>query len=277
MLNNSPTSLICIKLGGSVITDRTKPSTPRPDRISYFAQVIANFRQKNPNVALLLAHGQGSYAHFPAHEYGIAQSLHNHPDAVFGWALTAQTVRELTQLVTQSLLDQHIPAASIFPAQTLITNNRQAASHFFELVDTYLRTGILPVTTGDVIMDRATGGCIWSADTVLPYIALLLKDRGWDVKEIIHVTSTPGVYRDLSQPKLGVFSTLTKADEPLLKQSVKASHHVDVTGGMLTKVTESIELANQGIPSVILSGEDDSLEKYLAGAAITCTRIEPSS
>ena len=58
-----------LKLGGSLITDKSQPYTARLEVIDRLAQEILQARQENPGLLLLLGHGSGSFGHTPAHQY----------------------------------------------------------------------------------------------------------------------------------------------------------------------------------------------------------------
>ena len=59
-----------LKLGGSLITDKRQPETPRMDVIERLAQEIAAARAANPSLQLVLGHGSGSFGHIYARQYG---------------------------------------------------------------------------------------------------------------------------------------------------------------------------------------------------------------
>jgi isopentenyl phosphate kinase len=55
--------LVFLKLGGSLITDKTRPYTPRLDILALLAEQIAA-----ANVRMVLGHGSGSCWHTAAKE-----------------------------------------------------------------------------------------------------------------------------------------------------------------------------------------------------------------
>ena len=67
--------LVFLKLGGSLITDKTKPFTPRLDVMDDLALQISTALQTHPDLRLILGHGAGSFGHVPASEYHTRDGL----------------------------------------------------------------------------------------------------------------------------------------------------------------------------------------------------------
>ena len=61
--------LVFLKLGGSLITDKTQPYTPRLDIIEDAALQISTTLRQHPELRLVLGHGSGSFGHVAASEY----------------------------------------------------------------------------------------------------------------------------------------------------------------------------------------------------------------
>ena len=62
--------LVFLKLGGSLITDKTKPYTVRMDKLGDLANQVARALQTHPDLLLILGHGSGSFGHTAAKKYG---------------------------------------------------------------------------------------------------------------------------------------------------------------------------------------------------------------
>src|SRR5215207_11554757 len=74
-LNRAMKELIFLKLGGSLITDRTQPYTPRLDIIEDVALQISAALQDYPDLRLVIGHGSGSFGHVAASEYHTRDGL----------------------------------------------------------------------------------------------------------------------------------------------------------------------------------------------------------
>src|SRR5678810_1222462 len=78
-LNRYMKELVFLKLGGSLITDKTQPYTPLLDVMNDLALQIATALQTHPNLRLVLGHGAGSFGHVPASEYHTRDGLPPQP------------------------------------------------------------------------------------------------------------------------------------------------------------------------------------------------------
>src|SRR5215510_11916416 len=67
--------LVFLKLGGSLITDKTQRYTPLLDVMNDLALQIKTALQAHPNLLLVLGHGAGSFGHVPASEYKTRDGL----------------------------------------------------------------------------------------------------------------------------------------------------------------------------------------------------------
>ena len=73
MLNRIDT--IFLKLGGSLITDKTQVETVRADVLTRLAAEIAQARRENTALRLVLGHGSGSFGHVAAARRGTRQGV----------------------------------------------------------------------------------------------------------------------------------------------------------------------------------------------------------
>src|SRR5512135_360297 len=90
--------LIFLKLGGSVITDKTSPYTVRHEKLDALVIAIASLLNELPDIQLVLGHGSGSYGH-------SAASRHKTIDGVSG----SQAWRGFTEVWYQaSLLNRFV-------------------------------------------------------------------------------------------------------------------------------------------------------------------------
>src|SRR5947199_245906 len=66
--------LLLLKLGGSLITEKARPETPRLEVIARLAGEIAR-ASRETHCRLIVGHGSGSFGHVAARESGIATGL----------------------------------------------------------------------------------------------------------------------------------------------------------------------------------------------------------
>lgn len=261
--------VVLIKLGGAIITNKEIPMQLRQEVLSRLVKEIARARQDRPDQLLVVGHGQGSFGHVPAGKYKTMQGFIN-GDSQLGMAIVQDSAAQLNRLVVHAFLEAGIPAVSLYPSNSLVTNKRVAESWFFDVFAEYIRQGMFPITGGDVIVDRTQGCTIWSTEEVLSFFAKQFVTKGWQVKQIIHVTEVDGFYDHQKQ----LLTQVTPAAWPALQSAVTSTKGFDVTGGMFTKIQESLQLAEQGIESAIISGlKKDNLYRVLTDQDWLGTRI----
>lgn len=250
-----------IKLGGSIITNKEIPMELRRDVLTRLVNEIKAVREVRPNELIVVGHGQGSFAHAPAVKYQTMNGFIN-DESKLGMAIVQDSAAQLNRLVVHAFLSVGIPAVTLAPANSLITNKRKPDSFFTDVFEEYIKQGLFPVTHGDVIVDRGQGCTIWSTEEVLAFFAAEFVKRGWNVSQIIHVVEVDGFYN--AEKK--VVPEITSKNWPKLQSALSDTKGFDVTGGMGLKVTESLKLAELGIKSRIVSGlKKDNVYNALVG------------
>lgn len=260
--------IIFIKIGGSLITDKTKPFSLRAKALDTICAEIKLATKSGKQ--LIVGHGAGSFAHFPAKKYQTHKGVINQ-QSYRGIAEVADVAAQLNRIVVKKLLDKQINAVSVSPLSIMLAENHRLKSLCSDTVEELLKLGLLPVLYGDQIIDTKVGCTIFSTEKVLGYLALHLKHKGYRVEKIIHCGQTNGVYDEDGQtiPLINLDNIET------YRKSLTGSGGVDVTGGMLHKVEETLQLARQGIPGLIIDGiENGSLSKAVAGEPVLGTRVE---
>ena len=263
--------VLLVKLGGSLITDKTRPESPRTEVIERLAGEIARASGSRPESlgGLILGHGSGSFGHVAARRYGLAQGIRA-ADQLPGVSLTQERAAALHRIVTAALAAAGALPFSIAPSSCVVS----AAGHPVALADEPLRLaldrGLLPVVYGDVVTDREWGVSICSTERLFDLLARRLPDRGLAVRRVLWLGETDGVWDDAGRtiPRISA-DTFTEA-----AKAIGAPAGVDVTGGMLHRVETALGLARLGIPSLILNGlVPGALERALRGEEIAGTEV----
>jgi isopentenyl phosphate kinase len=259
--------LILIKLGGSIITDKSREFTPRGDNILRLAKEIKSASKISGN-KIIIGHGAGSFAHTPAHKYQTKEGLVN-KDSLYGMAVTEDAARKLDMILIKNFLEIGLSAFSFSPASFLISDAKVYSKSYFDPVKKALQIGIIPVVYGDVIVDKTIGCTIFSTEKILSILAKELI-KNYEIK-IIYVTDVNGVYN----AKGKTISEITNENFESLKSSITGAKGVDVTGGMLHKVEEALDLAKKtGIKTLIINGnKKDSLKNAILGKKVIGTLV----
>lgn len=272
--------VLLVKWGGSLITDKRTPETPRAEEIARLAGELAAGlpAARRRRLAVVLGHGSGSFGHVAAARHGIAVGLRAGEEGtqaraarLAGAAETQSRAAALHRLVLDALAAAGVPAWSVAPSSMLVTAGGDPAATCAEPVARALAAGLLPVVYGDVVTDRRQGIAIASTETVFLALAAALPEYGWPPAEALWLGDTPGVYDDAGRP----LATLTPAEAARLAPGGSAG--TDVTGGMAHRVQATLRLAAAGIPSTIADGRTPGLlAAHLATGTSPGTRIAPA-
>ncbi|MCK4693468.1 MAG: hypothetical protein KAT23_07545, partial [Anaerolineales bacterium] len=107
--------MILLKLGGSLITDKQRPETPRPQVLSRLAKEIAQAKQEQPELQLVVGHGSGSFGHTAAARYGTHLGASSAADWL-GFAKVWAAAQRLNRLVIDALIEVGLPAIAFPPS-----------------------------------------------------------------------------------------------------------------------------------------------------------------
>jgi len=252
--------LIFLKLGGSLLTDKTGTEALRADVLDRLAGEIARAYEARPGLRLVLGHGSGSFGHRAAARYGTRQGVSGSA-AWHGFAAVGDAAARLNRHVIAALLRAGVPAISLSPLASAAVEAGRLRSLAVEPIAAALTAGLLPVVYGDVAFDVARGGTIISTEEVLDFLAHALAPS-W----LLLAGDTPGVL-DLNKQ---VIPLITRATLPGIAPALRGSEGTDVTGGMAGKVTAVLDMLDHrpGLRARIFSGlEPDRLRQLLLAPA----------
>ena len=264
-------SVVFAKLGGSLLTDKARPYTPRPAVIERLADEVAR-AWPSLRGRLVLGHGSGSFGHRAAQDTGFAD-----PGAdVSAEALsrTQHAAHRLHRRVLEALRDAGLPAVSFAPSSALVSDEGQPASVHAEPVRRGLSMEALPVTLGDVTLDRTSGGAICSTETVLFSLVRVLHNQDVPVGPALWLGDTEGVYDETGR----LLDAIVPSEAEAALSATTSSGASDVTGGMRHRLETALALARDGVSSLIAGGEAPGrLEGALRQQAVPGTWVLPLS
>jgi len=254
-----------IKFGGSVITEKSNEN-------AVFKESLMNDLAKSLSSAgkqYLIVHGAGSFGHVLAKKYQLNKGFHTRSQRI-GFGLTQTKVQELNMYVLRSLQQQGLPAVSIPPHATFLFDNHQVHNFKKDVYEQYLSEGYVPVTYGDVILDKSQGFSICSGDTLI----LLLATK-FQPDKVIFVVDEDGLFDDNPKKNPNARLIAHATSETLQKITTKKDDHADVTGGMQGKIDTILQIANQNIDVMLLNGNKPGrLYDALVGNETTSTLIQ---
>lgn len=221
--------LIFLKLGGSLITEKSVRETARREVIERAAREVKEALEEGA-FRLLLGHGSGSFGHYPAWKYGVDEGL---KEEWWGFAETGAVAARLNRLVTDIFLETGVPVISFQPSASARCRDGELIHLEIEPIREALDQGLVPLVYGDVAFDEERGSAIISTEEIFAYLSShLLPQR------IILAGEVEGVYAGDPEVdrEVRLLEQISPADLPQLEGVLAGSPMVDVTGGMLAKV-----------------------------------------
>jgi isopentenyl phosphate kinase len=232
-----------LKMGGSVITDKTKPYVAQKETIRKIAKAL-----KSVTVPLIVSHGVGSFAHTSAKKYGGKNGYVNRE----GIAKVARDAQEINRIVMDILVDEDLPVISFSPRSFIIAENGILKEAFFAPIEEALKQGLIPVIYGDGIWDIGQKTTIFSGETTLNLLCQHFQNKEYQVEKIVQLCNVDGVLDENKE----VIPEITKENWPVVKGHMKKLTVTDVTGGMQHKVEDALRMSQFGIETVITNGND---------------------
>jgi isopentenyl phosphate kinase len=256
--------LVFLKLGGSLITDKNTPYTPRLAKLAELAQELKSTLEHTPGLRLILGHGSGSFGHSAAKKHGTRGGVKT-KEQWLGFTEVRFQAAELNRFVMKALLDSGIPALAFPPSSTMVTMDGKALSANIRAMRRALSAGLLPVVYGDVVLDETRGGTILSTEDVFVHLAYEFYPQ-----RILLAGLEAGVWEDFPA-KTRLLNEINSNVHEKMRVKIGASVSADVTGGMESKVEAMLNLSKQipGLTAQIFSGEaQGNLSRALAGETV---------
>lgn len=277
--------MIILKIGGSILTKKDSAEAEVDfDNLNRIAKEIkdslysnnnssnSNNNSNNNNLSdgLIIVHGAGSFGHPPAKKHKIGQPFKDEEYLTkrIGFCEIQNEVKRLNSLICEVLVKNEIPAIALAPSSFITTSNKRVHDFNLDLIKSYLNEGFIPVLYGDVVLDNEIKMAVISGDQIIQYIAKSIKsDRvvlGTDVEGVY--TKNPKTHNDAVH--IDVVSSIDDI------KSLESTTNIDVTGGMVGKVKELLELAELGVESEIINANEPGvISKVLQGIDVPGTKI----
>ena len=252
--------MILIKLGGSVITDKSQYKKFNKEQTARLCREIAESGR-----SVMIVHGAGSYGHVLAKRYAIQNGLVDFAQ-VSPAAMVHHDAMELGLLITSELMAVGIPAASLSPGSCFVMDEGRLVVNDDEVIRRMSHVGIMPVTHGDVVMDRQKGFAIVSGDELMEVMA-----RIFNPERIMFVSDIDGLYD--SNPKENPEARMIPEVTQEILDGVSSDEDVDdVTGGVRNKMEAMLRMCSPDRDCVLVNGTvPGRLLSLLKGEEVTCT------
>lgn len=236
-----------VKLGGSVITDKSSLKKPNTDVIRRLCRELSIMDEG------IIVHGGGSFGHIKAVQYGFKNGCETrkyfseiHRDMIL-----------LNELVVSSLLDAEINAVSVPPHTFYPFGNLSAFEY-------YLDNDFIPVTYGDVYWKNGKGWII-SGDTLV-----FMLSEAFRPEMVVFVSNVDGIYSDIE--KKTILRRISADDVT----RIKISEVGDATGGLKRKLEIMLKISSLGIRTLFINGLiENNLRNALSGKEFVGTEVTP--
>ena len=259
--------LVILKLGGSIISDKSNKYSFRKNNVS---RIVSEVKDFYPQRSFVIVHGGGSYGHPKAKEYKITEGL-NSEDQKFGFYETHKKMLELNNKILDEFKTEELPAFPISPSSTFITESGDPSKYQLNSTVELLEKDFIPVLFGDVSIDIDQGINILSGDQIIKSLVNELKSH-YRIDKVIFLADVDGIYdMDPSKPEAKLLDKVS----PRNVKNISGSSGIDVTGGIENKLNQMIEIAemNPEIDIRIANGLKNSLTRILNGEDLG-TKIE---
>lgn len=240
--------MIAVKLGGSVITEKSREETIDDAALREAAAAIAAY-----DGPIVVVHGGGSFGHPAAQRYGISPTTGTRDAAAVRDVHAA--MRRLNDAVIDRLADHGATPVPIHPLSGACRDESGALSLMTTQIEVMLGEGLLPVLHGDVISHAGAGATVVSGDELVTVLAESLP-----IDRVGLCSTEPGVL-DEDGSVIDVIDSVADVGTALGESTAP-----DVTGGMVEKVRT---LQGLDVPANIF-GLDDLLA-FLAGETVGTT------
>ena len=250
--------MILIKLGGSVITDKSTPLKFRPEAVSGLAGAISEI-MRDTDESIIAVHGGGSFGH----HYSVIFDMHTKPDTYDpkGVATVKNSMVDLNRRILDIFLEEGaLPYC--FPPSTFVHGHDPIQDRISEMTQV-ANLGMCPVTFGDAM---------WCGSRTAPAIhecppGVVNPDENIQ-QGLSYILSGDRIMTMLAEalrPRLAVFATdvdglyaspdledlIAEADGSTATTSTGRG---DVTGGMGRKVQEAAKISAGGTNVFFVNG-----------------------
>jgi len=227
-------NIVILKLGGSVITTKSKPQTLNIRAIKNIAQIIREFDKP-----IIIVHGAGSFGHYFAKRFRISNKPTTSIKAIIQ---IRESMIKLNSSVIEIFNKYKINTLAFSPIS--MYNKKNILLHWEHYLKKMLNMDMIPITYGDII-PGSKGFYIISGDIIVKDLTHLLNPRN-----VVFASDIDGLYSDINDK-----STLIKKVQINKRYSMNFhTKKFDVTGGIQTKLKQALDIAQLGTNVQITNG-----------------------
>ena len=201
--------MILIKLGGSIITNKKKPLSPRKKTIENIAKHL-----KKIDEPIIIVHGGGSFGHY----WSVKYDMHTKPMKynTHGISIVKNSMIELNKIILDTFLKNKLNPYCL-PPTDFMSGDKPITGKIKE-IEKIANAGLIPITFGDALWYGHKKTYILSGDKIMTHISKILKPR-----LSIFALNENGLYSDLKSKK-------SQKNSPLMSRSSLSTRLPGVVG-----------------------------------------------
>ncbi len=265
--------LIVLKLGGSLLTDKSTPYKLREDILKAVAAEIKECIDLGLIKSLVIVHGVGSFGHPPVLKYNLHKGFRN-KDQLISMSKTQQIVNEFRKTIATTFLEEGVPINLMHASSMVVGNKMVITDYIFNALKGFLSLGMVPLIGGDMMYDTSMGFSVCSGDQLAVVLSRVLH-----AKQLLFATDVSGVFdkdpKSDEQAQLLREININEIEHLLGKTNDTAK--TDASGKMRGKLLSLASIKDQiqeGLEVVILSmNKKGVLKNYLKGQESELTKI----
>lgn len=264
---------VFLKLGGSLITDKSRENTFKPDICRRLGEEIRSALSIIDS-PLLIGHGAGSFGHYAAKKYRTDEGLPG-GGGWRGYSATRRSVIALNKLILDTFAEADFFPASVPPSACGLASEGELKDMDLKVINRLLSHGQTPMVCGDALLDEKRGFTICSTEDIFEFLATRL-----GAGRILLACDVDGIIAGdpfLPSADSQRIEKVTAANIDATLREITLSAPNDVTGGMTGKVKSLMRMAETTkvneirIFSGLIEGAVESalLEDYRGGTVIS--------
>ena len=224
--------MLLVKLGGSIITNKKKPLSPRKKTID---SIVYSLRKVKED--MVLVHGGGSYGHY----WSVKYDMHTKPANynIRGVSIVKNSMIELNKIILDSFLKNKLNPYCLPPSNFML--GTKPITKKINEIKKIANSGLIPITFGDALWYANKKSYILSGDQIMSILARVIRPR-----LSIFILNEDGLYSNLKSKKL---INEFKNEKISIKKDT-----MDVTGGMTRKVSEATNISKMGLKVFFVNG-----------------------
>lgn len=264
---------IVLKLGGSLLTDKSSPYTLRENTLKRVAQEIKECIELGLIGDLVIINGVGSFGHPPVLEHNLQKGFRN-KEQLIELSKTQHIVNLFRNKISKCLLDVGIPINLMHTSSIMTGTAMKITDYSLNALKGFLSLGMVPLIGGDMMYDEKMGFSVCSGDQIA---TLITREIGADT--LIFATDVPGIYD--KDPNFNSNAVLIKkinvTEIEQLLGDKESSIQVDASGGMKGKLMSlfaATDISKKGLKVFIISMmKSGTLKSLLQDQIINMTEV----